>query len=205
MIVSQGFVDADTNKDGVIDYEELVSVFNGMIQARKQQQPDQSGAADVPLSYDPALFTAAELEHYLKELFSIADENGDGVLQPAEMAKLLQMSGFEFTSGQILDIVAAADLNGDGVIEYDELVPVAGEIMNTLPEGPEKPKAEKSSGYSWDQIPEDEMDAYLRKLFAIADENEDGVLQPQEFVKLMRLSGLGFPDDVILEGFVKDF
>ena len=66
MLVSQGFVDADTNKDGVIDYEELISVFNGMIQARKQQQPDQSGAADVPLSYDPALFTAAELEIYVK-------------------------------------------------------------------------------------------------------------------------------------------
>ena len=96
--------------------------------------------------------------------------------------------------------MTAADVNGDGVIEYEELVPVAREIMSS--KKPATVKASVSTGkaaYEWSDIPEDEMDAYLRKLFAVADENGDGVLQPQEFVKLMRLSGLNFPDDVVLE------
>ena len=122
------------------------------------------------------------------------------MLQPAELAKLLSLCGFELSSAQILDIVTAADVNGDGVIEYEELVPVAREIMSS--KKPATVKASVSTGkaaYEWSDIPEDEMDAYLRKLFAVADENGDGVLQPQEFVKLMRLSGLNFPDDVVLE------
>ena len=59
----QGFVGADTNNDGVIQYEELVEVFNKMLQQRKKKASKKEGAE---LSYDPALFTEDELEGYLK-------------------------------------------------------------------------------------------------------------------------------------------
>ena len=51
----------------------------------------------------------------------------------------------------------------------------------------------------WRSIPEAELEAYLNKLFCIADVNGDGVLQPEEFTGLMQNSALDFEDDVILE------
>jgi len=40
----------------------------------------------------------------------------------------------------------------------------------------------------------------LTQLFKIADANGDGVLQPTEYVQLMRLSGLKFSDEMVLKG-----
>ena len=139
---------------------------------------------------------------YLQGLFSIADTNGDGVLQPTELVKLLSMCGFELSSTQILDVMTEADVNGDGVIDYEELVPVAASLLKVVKDGKGSSDA-VTPKYAWSDVPAEELDAYLRKLFAIADENGDGVLQPQEYVKLMRLSGLGFPDELILQGFTE--
>ena len=56
---------------------------------------------------------------------------------------------------------------------------------------------------NWDEVPHDVLETYLGKLFAIGDTNGDGVLQPLEFLELMYRCGLQFPDEVILEIFVK--
>eukprot|EP00658_Telonema_sp_P-2_P002321 TRINITY_DN10886_c0_g1_i4.p1 TRINITY_DN10886_c0_g1~~TRINITY_DN10886_c0_g1_i4.p1 ORF type:complete len:174 (+),score=44.28 TRINITY_DN10886_c0_g1_i4:128-649(+) len=55
----------------------------------------------------------------------------------------------------------------------------------------------KRQGYEWHHVPQDELDEYLRKLFFVADQNGDGVLQSHEFVSLMRESALNFPDQII--------
>ena len=68
-------------------------------------------------------------ESYLKELFAIGDVNGDGTLQPTELAKLLSICGFDSSSPDILDLVAAADTNNDGLIGFDEFVPLAQELL----------------------------------------------------------------------------
>ena len=80
--------------------------------------------ADVP----PAM-----LERYLKKLFAVADTNGDGVLQPSEFKRLLELSGFNFSKAQIRQLLSMADVNHDGVIEYDEFIPVALEILKAQP------------------------------------------------------------------------
>ena len=65
----------------------------------------------------------------MSKLFSIADVNGDGVLQPEEFENLLESCGFDLSEEQIAEIVEAADVNHDGVIEYSEFVPVAVDIL----------------------------------------------------------------------------
>ena len=45
---------------------------------------------------------------------------------------------------------------------------------------------------SWMAFSDAELQDYLRILFAIADVNGDGCLQPDEFTKLLSLSGLQF-------------
>ena len=52
---------------------------------------------------------------------------------------------------------------------------------------------------SWMAFPDDELEDYLRKLLAIADANGDGCLQPDEFTKLLSLSGLQFDPQMASE------
>ena len=80
---------------------------------------------------DPSSYKPEHLNAYLKQLFSIADENGDGVLEPDELRTLLKLCGFDLSAKEIEDFVNAADTNHDGVIEYDEFVPVATKMLKS--------------------------------------------------------------------------
>ena len=78
---------------------------------------------------NPSEFKAEGPEGYFKGLFSIADANGDGVLQPDELKKLLQLYGFALSAEEIAQFVSEADTNHDGVIEYNEFVPVDTKVL----------------------------------------------------------------------------
>ena len=193
----QSFWEIDTNKDGVIEYDEFIPGMMAILQEEKGVPAAAQGSKQKK-KLNPATCSDEQLNGYLKELFKIGDKNGDGVLQPSELVKLLGLCGFGLNSSQILDLVSKADTNGDGVIEYDEFVPVATALLRK----PAAPARTASAGkVSWASLAGDELAGYLKGLFDIADANKDGVLQLPEFVKLMRLSGLGFDDDVILKGF----
>ena len=159
-------------------------------------------ATDGSIPFDPSEVDKETLEEYVQEMFHVFDEDGGGVLQPTELVACLAQSGFHLSSGTILDIVAAADVNGDGKIEYHEFVPVVRDLMQQ--DGTNDEVSNKqAAAQDWTDFDEQELEQYLTNLFKIADENGDGVLQPKEYVKLMRLSGLSFSDDVILEGFIE--
>jgi Ca2+-binding EF-hand superfamily protein len=176
---------ADVNHDGVISYEEFIPVATQIMKARtasgQNAMPDLS---EVP----PAM-----MERYFKKLFTIADTNGDGVLQPEELKKLLSMSGFNFTPAQIDDIMERADINHDGVIEYDEFIPLAVEVVNIRKE------AGLAGMPRLSEVPAPMLERYLKKLFTIADSNGDGVLQPAEFKRLLQLSGFNFSPSQVEE------
>ncbi len=74
-------------------------------------------------------YSSEDLKEYLRRLFSIGDTNGDGVLQPSEFKRLLELSGFNFSEETVRQLMSAADVNGDGVIEYDEFIPVGMEVL----------------------------------------------------------------------------
>merc|ERR1712166_212874 len=71
-----------------------------------------------------------EDEWYLKELFSIGDANGAGVLTKTELRNLLQLCGFEFSDQEINKFISEADTDKDGVINYEEFVPTGRRRMN---------------------------------------------------------------------------
>jgi len=148
------------------------------------------------LKFRPDEVGADQMDRYLEGLFKIADTNGDGVLQPSELATLLQLTGFNLSASTILDIVQAADVDGDGVIQYAEFVPVVRELLTA----PAKSEEGAASNLKYQELTTLQLEEYLRELFKIADMNGDGVLQPVEYVQLMRLSGLNFSDEVVLAG-----
>jgi len=48
-----------------------------------------------------------------------------------------------------------------------------------------------------DNVATHEFNLYMEKLFRVADKNSDGVLQPDEFERLLYMSGFNFADDTI--------
>merc|ERR1712166_122346 len=94
-------------------------------QTKKTNEPPTDTAALLQASS----YTTEHLDFYFKSLFSLADVNGDGVLQPDELTALLEMCGFELSAEEIAQFVSAADANHDGVIEYEEFLPVASKML----------------------------------------------------------------------------
>jgi len=113
------------------------------------------------------------------------------VLQPQELKRLLEMSGFNLSATNIAKLMHAADVNHDGVIEYDEFIPVALAML--------KESKKKRSGGSGSQmprlseVPAEMLERYLAKLLAVADANGDSVLQPHELKRLLEMSRFNLP------------
>merc|ERR1712195_208426 len=125
-LVLKLFLEADTNGDGVIEYDEFMPAMLAVIAAVKgeSEAPAESNpdTADSGMP-NPADVPADMMVDYLQKLFKIADSNDDGVLSPVEFAELLSRSGFNFPDHMIIQMIKAADVNEDGVIEYEEFVP----------------------------------------------------------------------------------
>merc|ERR1719502_526091 len=148
-----------------------------MLEESKKKKSAPAASGMPRLSEVPAEM----LERYLAKLFAVADTNGDGVLQPSEFKRLLEMSGFNLSAKNIARLMDAADVNHDGVIEYEEFIPVA---LAMLEESKKKQSAGSGSGSQMPRlsdVPESMLQQYFRDLFAVADTNGDGVLQPSEF------------------------
>ena len=129
-VVLEIFLKADTNQDGVIQYEEFIPAMKAIIAGAKKA----TAAAPAPAAAAGAMPALADvppamLKRYLQKLFAVADVNGDGVLQPAEFKRLLELSGFNFPPATIRKLLNAADVNHDGVIEYDEFIPAMKAII----------------------------------------------------------------------------
>ncbi|XP_060517229.1 calmodulin-beta-like [Cylas formicarius] len=88
------------------------------------QQSVISGT-DSEAEYD----TDKELLAEIKEVFSLFDKDGDGVITTKELGMVMKTLGQSPTEAELLDIVAEADKNKDGVINFDEFVCIMKGVM----------------------------------------------------------------------------
>merc|ERR1712166_707756 len=79
--------------------------------------------------FHPSDFTTEELDGYLNHIFQIADETGDGVLEAAEVTKMLTFCQFDMSADAVEQMAAAADVNDDGLVTYGEFVPVLRKLL----------------------------------------------------------------------------
>merc|ERR1712166_73226 len=80
----------------------------------------------------PKDFTTEELDGYLNQVFQIADETGDGVLEAAEVTQMLSLCELTIPADSIQAMVTAA-VNDDGLVTYVEFVPVVRKAMQSMP------------------------------------------------------------------------
>jgi len=142
-------------------------------------------------------FSFDQLSEYMTNLCKQVDTNGDGILQPEELKRLLAVCGLNLSARTVLAIMDTVDVNKDGVILYEKFVPAFVSLI--------KDRETDNATLPTDtkDIAPDMMDRYLRKLFKVSDKNGDGVLQPDELEALLSLSGFNFSarevQDVIRE------
>merc|ERR1719336_3153040 len=83
----------DENHDGVIGFNEFAQIWQ-----RKLLSVNMS---------------------YIHAVFSVLDENGDGTIDKAELAKVLNMNA-ETEADELGDIIKEVDGDGDGQISFEE-------------------------------------------------------------------------------------
>lgn len=114
-ILDTAIEEADTNKDGVIDYFEFVPMLLSLL---------RNGQNVVKLSPELRDASAESLSSYFMCVFAIADVNQDGVLSKPEVKSVLTACGYELDEAHVSRLVEEADMNGDGLLQYDEFVPM---------------------------------------------------------------------------------
>ena len=146
------------------------------------------------------LFSAAEMEEYLSNLFHESDSDGNGWLDPQEFKEIMIAADIGLTTEDIYEIMLAADENGDGKIEYAEFVPIAAETIQALQarEEMERKDAEMledaefaAEMYLSRGLTKEDLDSIIMAEFQRADVNGDGVLSRQEFKAALKAEALG--------------
>jgi len=124
------------------------------------------------------------MEEYFQRLFKMGDADGNGVLDPAEVSVLLQLTGFNFDMADMTELISEADVNHDGVIEYSEFVPM---MLKCL--GFTAPVSEKLDFKNYNA---QTLETYFRRLFQMGDADGNGVLDPKEVFDLLKMTGFQF-------------
>merc|ERR1712166_952291 len=182
-------VAADTNKDGVIQFDEFSQVMNYLIRELPRSEMRSLNNVSTP-----------ELRSYLERLFKIGDTNNDGVLSPQEFHRLLRKSGFHFSNSTIIKLMNIVDTNRDGVIEYKEFVPAILALLRKI--APESHSSTlnqegKNTMPTPSEVPIAQLDKYMDKLFKLGDLNGDGHLDAMEMRTLMRTCGFQINNQTI--------
>ncbi|KAK3317204.1 hypothetical protein B0T22DRAFT_164704 [Podospora appendiculata] len=91
--------EADTNKDGVISFDEFLGL---MSMAVKETDSEQE----------------------LLNAFKVFDQDGSGTISTEELRNVLRSLGENLTDAELDEMIQMADKNGDGHIDYQEFAQI---------------------------------------------------------------------------------
>ncbi|XP_078331189.1 neo-calmodulin-like isoform X2 [Crassostrea virginica] len=142
-----------------------------------------------------AQLSPADAEELI-ECFEMFDRNGDGTISVEELGSILRALGQNPTQAQVDDFMKKADKNGDGVLskaEYVNLISgfmVDPEVVRSELKEAFKTFDKSKRGYLDLQqmtkalgcLGEPLSDLEIKQLIKIADKNNDGKIDVDEFV-----------------------
>merc|ERR1712216_354327 len=128
----------------------------------------------------------------LRDQFLIMDEDGDGLITVEEMLsatkKMRTGDGGRAVfsdDDEVLRMLKAMDANGDGVIDYMEFV-AATMRLNQIQRGEHRDGWKRRVKLVFDMFGLDGTDDALDAMIAEADKNNDGFIDYQELLDLLR-------------------
>lgn len=98
--------------------------------------------------------------------------------------------------------VRSVDTTRNGKIDFDGKFVVCMLQLIEMPSQKGWEETSSTSGLTWHQLSNENLDLYLQRLFCSADTNGDGMLQQQEFLDLLVGSGLKLPPELLLDLFL---
>lgn len=142
------FTSMDVDRDGSINFFEFMSrappeIFQGIERLQKNlQQPKLFRAT----SSKRGLNSGDKLRK-VRKLFAECDTDGNGSIDPDEMAELLRRLGHNFTHEQVMDLMKMMDNDGNGSISFLEFLNGAPDwLLESFDEENDKRLRSSSSG-----------------------------------------------------------
>ena len=144
-----------------------------------------------------------EQRQEIKEAFDLFDTDGSGYIDGKELKVAMRALGFEPKKEEIQKMIAEVDIDGSGRIQYEDFVKLMTvKIMNRDPQE-EILKAfrlfasDNPSGITFKdlkrvsrELGEKMSDEELQEMIDEADRNGDGIVDEQEFLRIMRKTNL---------------
>jgi len=146
----------------------------------------------------------AQKRKEIKEAFDLFDIDGSGTIDARELNVAMRALGFEMTPEQINQMIAEVDKDGSGTIDFDEFVHMMTDKMGERDARDELYKAfriidkdgnGKISDIDIQRLAIETGEHFtldeVREMIEAADENGDGEIDLEEFMKMMRRTNLG--------------
>uniref|UniRef100_A0A0E0M766 EF-hand domain-containing protein n=1 Tax=Oryza punctata TaxID=4537 RepID=A0A0E0M766_ORYPU len=146
----------------------------------------------------------AQKRKEIKEAFDLFDTDGSGTIDPKELNVAMRALGFELTPEQIHQMIAEVDKDGSGTIDFDEFVHMmtdkmgerdAREELNKAFKIIDKDNNGKISDVDIQRLAIETGEPFtldeVREMIEAADENGDGEVDHEEFLKMMKRIGFG--------------
>ena len=146
----------------------------------------------------------AQKRKEIKEAFDLFDTDGSGTIDARELNVAMRALGFEMTPEQIQQMIAEVDKDGSGTIDLDEFIHMMTDKMGERDARDELHKAfriidqdanGKISDMDIQRLAIEAGEHFtldeVREMIQAADENGDGEVDMEEFMKMMKRTGFG--------------
>ena len=137
----EAFAKVDTDKDGLINTDELRQVLHSLGQNPTDadlqdlayaMDTDESGKIDLPefLHMMAKRISDTNLEEDILEAFKVFDRDGNGFITAKELKLVMSNLGESLSEEEVEAMIIEVDMDGDGCINYAEFFNMVNKTLH---------------------------------------------------------------------------
>jgi len=160
----------------------------------------QAAAAQAAEASGVKRLSPAELSELLTQIFHDADADGSGALNPTEFKEVLKMADLGLPDKEVKRVMAEADFNDDGEVSYEEFIPLAVDLVQSMyakmeadaaKKADEDDAREEAKNYLLHGMTKEQVESVMMEIFSKSDADGNGQLSVQEFQKCCKDADIG--------------